>query len=169
MWTAWHADTYALCSSLIHATFASCFRNISVGSCGSCNETVYSILRHGAWANMNIYSSASCVRIRRVLPQFGAWGWSILHDNERTYVCEMITRLVSAYWVVRLSILPWSFANRLLHVSKTESGTERNWFPNISDIQVAVAWDHKAVAKEDYFRSFQHLYEHCQKCITSGG
>ncbi|GFY59892.1 mariner Mos1 transposase [Trichonephila inaurata madagascariensis] len=51
---------------------------------------------------------------------------------------------------------------------RLKSTLKKHRFSNTLDIQAAFTKKLNTVSKEDFFKSFQHLYERCQKCIVDG-
>jgi hypothetical protein len=111
-------------------------------------------------------------RVHCVGPEFQESGsWYLLRDNAPTHSLGVVSEFLAKRWVPVLSHPPYSVILSLLSFlfSKLKIATKGTRFEAVSSIQQTVTRELKAIREEAVSRSFDSLYERCNRCAESGG
>ena len=112
-------------------------------------------------------------RIRRVRPGMCESGdWFLLHDNAPSHNMTIIKQFLAQRKVTVLDHPPYSpdLAPADYFLSpKVKSHLKGRLFDSISDIQKAVTGTLNTIAKDDFYKGIQKLYNHANLCVQLEG
>jgi len=108
-------------------------------------------------------------RIRRVRPGMCESGdWFLLHDNAPSHNAIIVKQFLAQRKVTVLDHPP--YLSELAHADyflfpKVKSHLKGRLFDSISDIQKAVTSTLNAIAKDDFYKGIQKLYDRANLCV----
>jgi len=108
-------------------------------------------------------------RIRRVRPGMCESGkWFLLHDNALSHNATIVKQFLAQWKATVLNHTPYSPdlapADYFLF-PKVKSHLKRRLYDSILDIQTAVTSTLKTIAKDDFYKGIQKLYDRANLCV----
>ena len=112
-------------------------------------------------------------RIRRVRPSMCESGdWFLLHDNAPSHNATIVKQFSAQRKVTVLGHPPYSpdLASTVYFLfPKVKSHLKGRLFDSISDIQKAVTSTLNTIAKDDFYKGIQKLYDRANLCVQLEG